>query len=102
MKKLVYICAPYRGNIKRNIARALKYGRRAYKRGYIPFIPHVNFGFFNEETERGSVMQLCCYAVERCNEMWVFGRPTEGMKTEIVMARSRGVKIRYVKKTLTK
>lgn len=38
---LVYICAPYSGDIEQNIARATKYAKRIYKHGMIPITPHL-------------------------------------------------------------
>jgi hypothetical protein len=85
MKK-VFICSPYRGDIAGNVERAMGYCNRAIRAGCIPIAPHLYFTqFFDEsdETERSLGITMGIDLMQHCCEMWVFGKPTEGMKKEI-------------------
>ena len=85
MKK-VFVCSPYRGNIPDNTRRAALYCKLAVKAGLLPIAPHLYFTrFFNEadEDERNLGIAMGIELMQLCDEMWVFGKPTEGMKREI-------------------
>lgn len=45
---LVYICAPFRGDIEENTKRALKLAELAYKKSCVPITPHVLFPFMDD------------------------------------------------------
>ena len=85
MKK-VFICSPLRGNIQENQAKAKKYARQAILKGYIPIVPHIYFTeFLNEDNaiERQLGIQAGIELMSMCDELWVYGKPTKGMKQEI-------------------
>ncbi len=85
MKK-VYICSPLRGNYEYNIEQAKKYCREAILQGYIPIAPHIYFTQFLDDTkaeERQLGMQCGIELLDMCEELWVYGEPSEGMKVEI-------------------
>ena len=82
----VFICSPLRGNIKGNQKKARAYAREAILAGYLPIVPHIYFTqFLNEEdeNERKLGINLGMELAKECDEMWIYGKPTEGMKLEI-------------------
>lgn len=97
-KKLIYIASPLKGDIERNIRRAIGYCRYVYAQGGIPLAPHVIFTQFlddgiSADHEAGRAMGLTLLA--KCQELWAFGEPlSEGMKAEIAAAEAKGIKVR--------
>lgn len=92
----VYICSPYRGNIERNVDDARRYCRMAVDDGFIPVAPHIYFTQFLDdsiENERKAGIEAGIQLMLECDEMWVFGEPTEGMRKEIECARNHEMKI---------
>ena len=96
--KRVYICSPLRGDIEGNIEKAKKYCKLALDKGYLPIAPHVYFTqFLNDRrpAERAQGLELGLELLNICNEIWVFGAASEGMKAEIDLAESLRMEIRY-------
>ena len=97
--KLVYICSPLRGDIKRNIAKAVGYCRFASTQGVVPLAPHIIFTQFlddevSEERELG--LQMGLELMKHCHELWVFGDwISEGMSGEIEAAERLGIPIKH-------
>lgn len=93
----VYICSPYRGNTKKNIAAAVEYCRYAIDKGVIPIAPHIYFSqFLNDDIpeQREFGLQIGLDAMSECSEVWVFGDYiSEGMKQEIEAATAAGQKV---------
>ena len=93
----VYICSPYRGDTKKNIAAAVEYCRYAIDKGVIPIAPHIYFTqFLNDDIpeQREFGLQIGLEAMEECSEVWVFGDYiSEGMKQEIEAATAAGQKV---------
>ena len=84
--KLVYICSPLKGDIQGNIEKARGYCREALLQGYLPIAPHIYFTQFLDDTneiERLLGMQCGIYLLPMCDELWVYGEPSEGMQKEI-------------------
>ena len=96
--KRVFICSPYRGNIVENTHNAEHYCKMAIKAGFLPIAPHLYFTrFFNEdsEEERDIGIAMGIELMHLCDEMWVFGKATEGMKREIKAWKGR-LAIKYI------
>lgn len=94
--KWVYIASPYRGNRKRNLRLAAKYTRMAIQQGLVPITPHLFYASVlddNIEQERAQGMLAGQAMLLRCDEVWVFGSPTEGMRAEIDVATQHGIVI---------
>ncbi|MBR7927046.1 DUF4406 domain-containing protein [Aerococcaceae bacterium zg-ZUI334] len=95
-KPLVYICAPYRGDVEKNIQSAIRYADFAYQQGNLPITPHLLFPFLDEEKHREDAMAMDIIMLGKCQEVWVFGnRMTDGMKEELIVAKRRRQPIRY-------
>ena len=83
-KPVVYVCSPYSGDIERNTANARMYSRFAVAKNTIPFAPHLLLPqYISEEHERGLAMFMNKVFLGKCDELWVFGKPTNGMAGEI-------------------
>lgn len=67
----------------------------------LPIVPHLMYlGSLNdkEPVERDIGMGLGVQLLRMCDELWVFGQViSEGMLSEIVIARQMNIPIRYVK-----
>ena len=91
----VYICSPYSGDIKTNTAKTREYCRFAVDEGQVPVAPHLMFPqFMDEEKERELALQMDLVLLEKCDELWVFGKTmTSGMRAEIAYAKNKKMKI---------
>lgn len=82
----VFICSPYRGDTALNTAKARTYCRMAALQGYVPIAPHIFFTQFLDddcETERKISIDCGIRLMAVCQEMWIFGEPSGGMKFEM-------------------
>lgn len=97
MKK-VFICSPYRGDIKENTKTARDFGRLAAMCDYVPVIPHLVFPQFlddNDPKERILGITLGKELLKVCDMMWVVGsKVTKGMQFEIDTAKELQIPIR--------
>lgn len=95
---LVYICAPYSGDVAKNTRKAAEFAAFAYRRGNIPITPHLLFPFLDDENpdERRLAIHTDLVLIGKCKEVWVLGdRITVGMRVEIERAKRRRQAIRY-------
>ena len=100
-KPLIYICAPFSGNVERNIKNAIKLAELAYHKGCIPLTPHLLFPFMDDENQkhRKDAMFMDIILLGKCQELWVLGDTiTEGMEKEIQVAIKRHQTIKYFNK----
>ena len=95
-RPLVYICSPYSGDIEKNTENARRYSRYAVDHHSIPVTPHLLYPqFMDEEDERDLGLFFGIVLLGKCQEVWVFGPPSEGMKKEIFKAEKKGLAIRH-------
>ena len=98
-RPLVYICSPLSGNVPANTEKARKYCRFALDQGQIPLAPHLMYPqFMNDDDpeERELAIFMDIVLLGKCSELWVFGDLiTDGMNTEIEVAKRRRQTIRY-------
>jgi hypothetical protein len=90
--ELVYVCSPYRGDVKRNKEYARTIAKSVIEGGCVPIVPHLYITeVLNDENpaDREQGLAMCLELVERCNFMFVGQRYgiTEGMKQEIAKAK---------------
>ena len=94
--KNIYVCSPLRGDIEENIRKAKEYSRKIALDGNLPVTPHLYLTTFLDdrmEEEREIGMAIALEWLKRCDEVYVFGEPSEGMKREIRLAGTLGIKI---------
>ena len=95
---LVYIASPFSGDTERNTERAQGYCRFAISKGCIPLAPHLHYPQFMDDSDREQRELGLFFALVllgKCDELWVFGKPTNGMAREIAKAKKRGMPIKY-------
>lgn len=96
-RPLIFVCSPYRGDVEANKENARRYCRHVYEHGGIPFAPHLLFTQFlddDDPAQRDAGLHLGLAMLSRCDELWAFGTPTEGMTLEIQEAEQLGVRLR--------
>ncbi|QWQ39566.1 DUF4406 domain-containing protein [Gemella sp. zg-570] len=97
-KPLIYICAPFSGNVERNIKNAVKLAELAYQKGCIPLTPHLLFPFMDDDNKKHlkDAMFMDIIFLGKCQELWVLGDTiTEGMEKEIQVAMQRRQTIKH-------
>ena len=98
-RPLVYICSPLSGDVPGNTEKARRFCRFALEQGQIPLAPHLLFPQFMNDgvpEERELAIFMDIVLLGKCSELWVFGDLiTEGMNTEIEVARRRRQRVRY-------
>ncbi len=95
---LVYIASPFSGDMERNTARAQGYCRFAVSKGYIPLAPHLHYPQFLDDEdmdERELGLRFALVLLNKCEELWVFDKISQGMAKEIAKAKKRGIPIKY-------
>jgi hypothetical protein len=90
----VFICSPYSADtqdgIDTNVDNARAYCALAVSKGYLPIAPHIYFTqFLNDHNreQRAMGMAFGMKLLQECDEMWVFGKPSNGMQQEIEVAK---------------
>ena len=97
--KLVYICAPLRGDVIGSIEFARQKAQEVFQSGSIPVCPHITLPSnadpacsVQDEAAREMGLRL----VESCQQLNVYGSTiTEGMRAEIHRAQERGIPVVY-------
>ena len=83
-RPLVYICSPYSGDVEMNTQKARRYSRFAVDQDAIPLATHLLLPqFMSETTERDLALFMDRVIIGRCEEMWVFGEHSTGVRAEI-------------------
>ena len=103
-RPLVYICAPFSGDIEANKKKATAFAEHAYRNGCIPVTPHLLFPFMNDESkqERELALHMDLVLMGKCQEVWVLSeRITTGMGAEIEKAQKRRQAVRYFRNDFT-
>ena len=97
-RPIVYVCSPLRGDVERNIHKAIGYCKYIYSQGGIPLAPHVIFTTFlddNDPTDRAAGMKMGLELLAVCDELWAFGDTvSEGMAGEIAAAEKLGLRVK--------
>lgn len=97
-KTLVYVCAPFSGEVLKNINSAIKYANYVFEQGATPITPHLLFPFLDDEKHRDVALEMDMIILKKCKEIWIFGENiTSGMKQEIELASEEGIIIKFIK-----
>lgn len=104
MKRIIYVCSPFRGDEEANAEKARNYSRQLVMKGLIPFAPHLLFPQFLDDKnpdERALALKMNLTFLKHCQALWVFGDTiSEGMKLEIDVANELGIPVQYVKEDI--
>lgn len=96
--KLVYICAPLRGNVEQNIEFARQRAREVFQAGDIPVCPHLMFPPIanpGNPDEDQSAREMGLRLVALCQQVNVYGTCTAGMRDEIELAERLEILVKY-------
>lgn len=102
--KLVYICAPLRGDVTNNVEFARQKAQEVFAEGNIPICPHLLFPPVADpddpaQDEKARAMGL--RLLESCQQMNVYGPVwTDGMWQEIYKAGELGIPVLTDQKTI--
>lgn len=67
MRKKVFICSPFRGDMEGNARKVAVYSRMVCEQGYLPIAPHMLFPqFLNEGIEAERQLGMQTTAVYSC------------------------------------
>jgi hypothetical protein len=95
--KLVYVCAPLRGDVEANIEFARSKAAELFLQGYIPICPHLMFppvADVNNPAQDKQARQMGLQLVGLCSQVNVYGPEwTDGMWAEIHRAEKMGVPV---------
>lgn len=97
--KVVYVCSPFRGDIKANVALARRISRKAALEGHAVICPHLLYPQFlaDEGEERETGMAAGLRLLELADEVWVAdGKISAGMSREIAHAGELGIPTKCV------
>ena len=102
--KLVYICAPLRGDVEKNIEFARQKAQEVFQAGDIPVCPHLMFPPIadpKDPAQDQAAREMGLRLVESCQEVHVYGPEwTEGMWAEIRHAMDLGIEVKTDQKTI--
>ena len=102
--KLVYICAPLRGEVEKNIEFARQKAQEVFQAGDIPVCPHLMFPPIADPenpVQDQAAREMGLRLVESCQEVHVYGPEwTEGMWAEIRHAMDLGIQVKTDQETI--
>ncbi len=82
--RLVYLCHAFRSAPTGNAESIRQICRQIAAESVLPLAPQLLFPqFMNEKTDRDRALSYCLRLIGLCDEVRVFGAPTEGMRMEI-------------------
>lgn len=95
--QMVYICAPLRGDVEKNIEFARRKAQEVFQSGNIPVCPHLMFPPIADPehpAQDQAVRDMGLRLVEFCQQIHVYGSTiTEGMRAEIQHAQEKGIPV---------
>lgn len=98
-RKLVYICAPLRGDVERNIEFAQQRARGVFLAGDIPVCPHLMFPPIADPDNPGedqTAREMGLQLVALCQQVNAYGSTqTPGMLEEIILAEKLNIPVKY-------
>ncbi|MGI6721745.1 MAG: DUF4406 domain-containing protein [Anaerovoracaceae bacterium] len=102
----VFICSPYRGDVKKNIKLAKLAAGLVIFRGDIPIIPHLYFPQFLKEDnqpERIEGIKMGVELMKDCDELWIVGTNiTAGMEFELKTAKEIKITVKLYDENLAR
>ena len=102
--KLVYICAPLRGDVEKNIEFARQKAQTVFQNGDIPICPHLMFSPIADPgnpVQDQAAREMGLKLLESCQEIRVCGSErTEGMWAEIQQAMDLEIPIKTDQKAV--
>ena len=89
---LIYLCSPY-GEKKENFYKTQRLLEDIFEHGNMAFAAHLWFPLWT--TDRIEGMRAGLKILSACDEVWVYGKPSVGMREEINYAKTHGIPVVY-------
>lgn len=93
MRKRVYICSPFTGDVEHNVVVARALCLRALRCGYAPFAPHLFYPALLDDADpaaRAAGLECALAWLDGADEVWILSGPvTAGMEAEIAHVKRR-------------
>jgi len=96
--KFVYVASPFAGDVEENVRKTKGYCKFVADEGMVPLAPHLHYPQFlddNNPQERELGLMFSLSLLSKCDELWVFGGISKGVRGEIDTAEKIGMPIRY-------
>lgn len=84
-KPLIFICSPF-GGMFHNMRHAAALAEKVFKAGGIPYIPHLQFPWFMDESPESRKLSLemsTAVLYSKCDALYYEDLPTSGMDEEL-------------------
>lgn len=99
-RRRIYVASPFAGDTEKNTEAAIGYCRRVIDEGYMPVASHILYaasGMLKDDdpAERDLGLMFGLALLRLCDEVWVFGDPSPGMKQEIEEAKRLHKPVKY-------
>lgn len=97
-RKKVYVASKYAGDVDANVVAAIGYCRKVIRDGYMPIASHLLYPQMlddNIPAERELGLLFGLALLRMCDEVWVFGKVTPVVASEIEEAKKLKKQIRY-------
>lgn len=100
-RPLVYVCAPYAGEVRENVLYARAAALMAIDEGYAPIVPHLLYPSVlddNDPEDRATGLGLDLRLMDACGEVWLFDYKgmSSGMMAELNYASAKNIPVRTV------
>jgi hypothetical protein len=97
-KPMIYIASALRGDIEGNLKKASEYTKLAIDSGVLPYTPHLFWSSFMDDRVpelRELGMAVGKEVLLKCEAVWVFGKITAGVMSEIMLAKENGIPVYF-------
>ncbi len=94
----IYVASKYAGDVEKNAADAIRYCRHVIGLGRIPVASHLLYPQMLDDGDPEERLLGTAFGfslIGYCEELWVFGEVSHGVKREIEEAERTGKKVRY-------
>lgn len=99
-RPLVYVCSPFAGDTRANVALARCFSAALVERGCIPVTPHLLFPQFMDDADpdaRELAMFMGRIVMSKCEQVWIYApQVSAGMHEEARWARHLDLPITFV------
>lgn len=91
----IFISHPYASNPELNKIKVDKICRELVAEGYTPISPLHLFSFYDDDSNREEVLEVCYHLIECVDELWCYG-DSEGCRLEMNYAHCIDIPVRLV------
>jgi hypothetical protein len=89
----IFVSHPFAADPEENYRQANIICRELIKQGHTPVSPLHLFSFYEEDTNREEIMQICFHMIDCVDELWAYG-DSEGCRLEMDYAECIGIPVR--------